>query len=118
MAVNDDVVVACRGCGCTETSPCPGGCAWVTPGFCTRCITARATLGVELPLLAILAVHGYLLLALRHRDTAGPSRELVEDFIEILEDALLEAKVLTAEDLAEVHRIEAAEAPRIILASG
>jgi hypothetical protein len=114
----DDVVVACRGCGCTEITPCPGGCAWVTPGFCTRCIAAPVALSLELPLVAMLAVHGYLLLALRHRADAGPARELVEDFLEILEDMLLEARVLTAEDLAEVHQVAAAEAPRIILAPG
>lgn len=34
---------SCRGCGCTENRPCPGGCAWVlldiaTPtGICSVC---------------------------------------------------------------------------------
>lgn len=28
----------CRGCGCTELDPCPGGCAWAEPGLCTNCV--------------------------------------------------------------------------------
>ncbi len=32
---------ACRGCGCTETEPCPGGCEWVDPDLCSRCAGGR-----------------------------------------------------------------------------
>lgn len=28
---------ACRVCGCTETAPCAGGCAWVEPDLCSAC---------------------------------------------------------------------------------
>lgn len=28
---------ACRVCGCTETTPCEGGCAWVEPDLCSAC---------------------------------------------------------------------------------
>lgn len=28
----------CRGCGCSELDPCPGGCAWAKPGLCTNCV--------------------------------------------------------------------------------
>lgn len=27
----------CIYCGCTEYSPCPGGCAWVVPYVCSAC---------------------------------------------------------------------------------
>lgn len=27
----------CIGCGCTELTPCPGGCIWATPNLCSRC---------------------------------------------------------------------------------
>ncbi len=27
----------CRGCGCTEASACPGGCAWLAPAWCDVC---------------------------------------------------------------------------------
>jgi hypothetical protein len=30
--------VTCRGCGCTDTNPCPTGCAWAEPGVCTNCV--------------------------------------------------------------------------------
>lgn len=53
----------CRGCGCTDTHACPGGCAWVlldvpTPtGVCSACAEevewdfgAMMTMGTE-PLL-------------------------------------------------------------------
>ncbi len=28
----------CRGCGCSELDPCPGGCAWAEPDLCTNCV--------------------------------------------------------------------------------
>lgn len=28
----------CRECGCTETRPCQGGCAWVESDLCSSCI--------------------------------------------------------------------------------
>lgn len=27
----------CKHCGCTENTPCPGGCFWVAPNLCSRC---------------------------------------------------------------------------------
>lgn len=33
----DDIGPACRRCGCTEFSACPGGCVWVEPDLCSRC---------------------------------------------------------------------------------
>lgn len=27
----------CIECGCTDTTPCPGGCAWVRPNLCSAC---------------------------------------------------------------------------------
>lgn len=29
---------ACRSCGCSETRACSGGCIWVTPHLCSRCL--------------------------------------------------------------------------------
>lgn len=29
----------CRVCGCTDLTPCPGGCAWVKPDLCSACAT-------------------------------------------------------------------------------
>lgn len=28
----------CKGCGCTETTPCPGGCGWIAPDMCSSCV--------------------------------------------------------------------------------
>lgn len=28
---------ACRGCGCSESRACEGGCAWYSEGWCTAC---------------------------------------------------------------------------------
>jgi PRTRC genetic system protein A len=33
----DESEAACRVCGCTETTPCEGGCAWVEPDLCSAC---------------------------------------------------------------------------------
>lgn len=27
----------CKYCGCTETTPCNGGCCWIAPNVCSRC---------------------------------------------------------------------------------
>jgi len=29
----------CRICGCTQCTPCPGGCAWVEEDLCSACLT-------------------------------------------------------------------------------
>lgn len=39
---------ACVVCGCTEDRPCPDGCGWVMPGWCSSCAD-------RLPLLFALA---------------------------------------------------------------
>jgi hypothetical protein len=41
--LDDDDVAACRICGCTENSPCPGGCWWVPDpemlgDLCSACL--------------------------------------------------------------------------------
>jgi hypothetical protein len=28
----------CRKCGCGDFNPCPGGCVWVQPDLCSRCV--------------------------------------------------------------------------------
>lgn len=28
----------CRGCGCTDTQACPGGCSWVEKDLCSACV--------------------------------------------------------------------------------
>lgn len=38
----DEVGPACRVCGCTEFTPCPGGCLWAEPDLCSRCAMAKA----------------------------------------------------------------------------
>lgn len=30
-------VRTCRGCGCTDTRACPGGCSWVEDDLCSAC---------------------------------------------------------------------------------
>jgi hypothetical protein len=27
----------CTGCGCTDSTPCSGGCHWVRKNFCSKC---------------------------------------------------------------------------------
>ena len=34
----DDDEVSCRGCGCTESEACEGGCIWATPSLCSACV--------------------------------------------------------------------------------
>jgi hypothetical protein len=74
------------------------------------------TVMLELPLGLLMALHGYLCLALRHPGTTGPSRALVEALVQETEEVLEEAGVLTADEVAAIRRDEAAAAPRIVLA--
>jgi hypothetical protein len=51
--------IQCVGCGCTDSRPCPGGCAWAAVnedegiGLCTNCAV--------LPLDELLAAEGLIL---------------------------------------------------------
>jgi len=67
----------------------------------------RVTL--EGDLLTWLAVHGYLCLALRHPAMTGPSRHLVAAVVRQLGEVLVARGALTAAELAEVSRGEAAD---------
>jgi hypothetical protein len=31
----------CRECGCTDERACPGGCIWVEPNLCSRCVPRK-----------------------------------------------------------------------------
>ena len=31
-------VAVCRECGCTDQVACPGGCYWIEPDLCSRCV--------------------------------------------------------------------------------
>jgi hypothetical protein len=33
-------MTTCRVCGCTDTTPCAGGCFWFQPGICSVCAFA------------------------------------------------------------------------------
>jgi len=32
----------CRECGCTDSHACPGGCYWVEPDLCSRCVPSKS----------------------------------------------------------------------------
>lgn len=40
-------VRACKHCGCTETTPCDGGCSWVMDNVCSQCVPVEAIVGVR-----------------------------------------------------------------------
>lgn len=118
---------ACRVCGCTETAPCPGGCAWVAADLCSRCAVAPAghpdpesvaLIEVQIPVLALPAIHRGLRLALRSRDLDGIDRTWVEGFLTWLEASLLEGGILTEDEVEALRRRSAVEAPRIVLPGG
>jgi hypothetical protein len=37
LAMDEDDVRQCRGCGCTDDDACEGGCEWVDEDLCSRC---------------------------------------------------------------------------------
>lgn len=103
---------ACRSCGCTDEHACSDGCSWAEPDLCSSCQVAalavhpliRAPLAIELPMHTWMAVHGNLLLAMRHPDNrSGP---IVEDLVSLLEGAFLDGGLLTEAMLETMHRQE------------
>ena len=34
----EDVDDVCRGCGCTDSEACPGGCYWIESDLCSSCV--------------------------------------------------------------------------------
>lgn len=62
-------------------------------------------------LLQWMAVHGYLCLALRHPQANGPSRQIALHVVDQLEKLLVEGGLLSREEMAEGHQVEAAEGP-------
>lgn len=120
-------VSRCRSCACSDTNACPGGCTWVEPDLCSRCAGAMAQLAamadtfvaLEVPMLALTAVHGNLCLALRHPENTGPSRAMVEEVIAGLEEVFLRAGVFTEQQLERIRAVERdAQPPRVILVRG
>jgi len=107
----------CRACGCTDERACSEGCSWAEPDLCSSCAAKAlaahplilAPLGVELTMHGWLAVHGNLLLALRHPGNDGSSRELVEDLVSTLEGAFLDAGLLSEAQLEMIHGQQAGE---------
>jgi hypothetical protein len=61
---------------------------------------------MEASLLSWMAVHGYLCLALRHPDSTGPTRELIEEMLEQLGALLVDREMLTPAELQEFTEIE------------
>lgn len=113
----------CRECGCTDDRGCEGGCVWVEADLCSTCFAhdlvdhelIRAAAAIELPLFGWLAVHGNLLLALRHPENAGKSRQLIEDIVAMLEGLFLDSGLLTEEQVLTMHERDVATRPRIII---
>lgn len=47
----------CRICGCTDSKACEGGCSWVLPGLCSKCITEAVPECIEILIDTILLTH-------------------------------------------------------------
>jgi hypothetical protein len=113
----------CRVCGCTDERSCEGSCSWVDDqDICSRCMGALAATVVplDIPVGHLLAIHGYLCLALRHPEVQGTTSttELIEPFVEELGQALVELGILTDEQLAAHRQLETEARPRIVLGRG
>lgn len=47
----------CRICGCTDSKACEGGCSWVLPGICSKCVTREVPKCIELLVETIVQSH-------------------------------------------------------------
>ncbi len=66
---------------------------------------------ITAPALTLLAVHGNLLLSLRHPANNGPSRKLVIEFIDMIEKKLIEVGLLDTLTVFISKKVEEEESP-------
>jgi len=69
----------------------------------------KQKVSLDLDLLAVMALHGNLCLALRHPKNQGQSRQIIQDFITVLGNHLVALGGLTSDELAKAEHIEAEE---------
>jgi hypothetical protein len=67
---------------------------------------AMNSLLIEADLLTWMAVHGNLLLALRHPENTGESRQIVERFVEALGKRLIEGGIISQAELELTKAVE------------
>jgi hypothetical protein len=65
--------------------------------------------------LDLMAMHGALCLALRHPQFTGPTRAMIVTAVKEIGKGLVNAGILTPEQLAETQRIEAEEGSEDLL---
>ncbi len=47
----------CRICGCTDSKACEGGCSWVLPEICSKCVTETVPECIEALMAIIEELH-------------------------------------------------------------
>ena len=70
---------------------------------------AHERVHVEADLFTWMSVHGNLQLALRHPENQGPSRKIVENFVEALAAVLVRGGIIDQADIDRGNRLEADE---------
>jgi hypothetical protein len=73
---------------------------------------AEDPLQVEADAFTWMAVHGNLQLALRHPANQGPSRAVVQNFVNALGALLVQSHIIDQEDIDKGTALEAREGPR------
>ncbi len=43
----------CLICGCTDSKACEGGCYWILPGICSKCVTDKVPMCIDLLIHAV-----------------------------------------------------------------
>ena len=72
---------------------------------------ARDQIEIEADAFTWMTVHGNLCLGLRHPNNTGPSRKIVENFVEALEAMLVKSGLLSEEDVVSIHQVERQQSP-------
>lgn len=70
---------------------------------------------MKISALHLMAIHGNLCLALRHPGNNGPSRKLIIEFVNSIENKLKDIGMFTDEDIKLMHQVEEEESPHIWL---
>ena len=68
----------CRICGCTDSKACEGGCFWVMPEICSKCITEEVPECIDLLVELVLLTHQAEIDAGHHGDKTCSTCDLIK----------------------------------------
>ncbi len=102
----------CRICGCTESTPCAGGCAWTDAAqtLCSTCLDAGETAAELVRVLGITLAPSGLALTVRNFDELSPDNQaalvtIVRELVDSIRDGI--AAAMSEEAIEAIRQVDA-----------